>query len=333
MVSRNKRRAALVLCACLCLLTGCRQQKQSVQFFSMDTLMKLTAYSDSADALLQARARIESLDRLLDATDPDSGIFKLQSGDKPPEDITALLQTAQTIASETDGALDLTLYPLSDAWGFYSKEYTVPDAQTIRGLLQNKGAWKLEDGVFTCTDGTKLDLGSVAKGYAGTQAAAVLRDAGITSAVLSLGGNVQTVGAKPDGSPWTIAVADPTDPQGSVGNLYLIDTAAVTSGSYQRYFWQDGFLYHHILDPQTGCPVENDLLSVTVICKDGTLADGLSTALFVLGTERALQLYRTNVLEFDALFVTKQKDILITEGLADRFEKTNADYNDAQILR
>ncbi len=337
MVSKNKRIIALGLCLILLLLSGCRnaQQKKSVQFFSMDTLMQITAYggSETDSALQKARRLIESFDREFDATDPDGWVSRLQNGEKPRGDIAAVLQTAQQIGNLTEGALDLTLYPLSDAWGFYSKKYTVPDTEQIRTLLQNKGAWKIENDIFSCTPGTKLDLGSVAKGYAGDQAAAILRDAGIRSAVLSLGGNVQTVGAKPDGSSWTVAVADPNDPQNTVGNLFLIDMAAVTSGSYQRNFRENGKLYHHILDPATGCPVENDLLSATVVCREGVIADGLSTALFVMGTEKSLQFYRTNVLSFEALFITKRNEILITEGLADRFEKTNADYRDAQILR
>lgn len=331
---RNKTIAVLFL-GMLLTLSGCRKlpQKQTIQFFSMDTLMQITAYTNNDSALKSARKKIESLDTLLDATDPQSAVSLLCDGDTLNSDLFVPMQTAQKIAAETNGALDLTLYPLSDAWGFYTKDYKIPSEETIQNLLSDKGKWTIQGKKLTCTKPLKLDFGCVAKGYAAMQAAALLKADGIESAVLSLGGNVQTIGNKPDGSPWIIAIADPLDPQGSVGNLLLTNTAAVTSGSYQRNFTQNGKTYHHILDPKTGYPVDNDLLSVTVICNDGTAADGLSTALFIIGSDAALKLYQKNVFSFEALFITKKKEIYITEGLTERFEQTNTAYSQVQILR
>ena len=140
----------------------------------------------------------------------------------------------------------------------------------------------------------QIDLGAVAKGYIGDLVADMLRERGITSVLLNLGGNVQAVGAKPDGSPWRIGVRDPLA-DGNLGVLEITDQAVVTSGGYERYFTDaDGSVYWHILDPQTGYPARNGLISVTVVSSEGKKSDALSTALFVMGTEGAAEYWRTH---------------------------------------
>ena len=334
-VSKHKHFAAFLLCLLLFMFSGCinTPPEKSLRFFSMDTLIQFKAYGDCEEALKNARERVEYLDSILDATDKDSVVSCLRDGQSLPQDLLIPLRAAKKIAAQTDGALDLTLYPLSDAWGFFSKNYSVPSAEKIEQLLANKGSWSLNSDLFHCAPQTKLDFGSVAKGYAATQAANILREYGVTSAVLTLGGNVQTIGLKPNGSPWVVSVTDPADSQGIIGNLHLNNEAAVTSGNYQRNFMRNGKLYHHILDPKTGCPAESGLISVTIVCTDSTTADGLSTAIFIIGKENALKLYKSKTFDFEMLLVTEKNEIFITEGLADRFEQTNQNYKQPQVLR
>ena len=332
-VWKNNARIVVLVCVLLSLY-GCGQgKKETIRFFSMDTIMEITAYGDSGEALQQARDTIESLDAELNAADPQSAVSKLQDGDLLPKTVLEPLQAAQAIAAQTNGALDLTLYPLSDAWGFYTKNYRVPSAKEIRSLMQTRGSFSVRNGVYSCADGTKLDLGSIAKGYAGDCAVETLRQNGVRSAILALGGNVQTLGCKPDGSDWIVSVADPLLPEDTVCNLRVGETAVVTSGGYQRNFTEDDQTYHHILSPQTGMPADSGLLSVTILSKDGAMADGLSTALFITGRNGLRELYDRHVFSFEALIITENREIFFTNGLTDRVELTNETYAQPKLLQ
>ena len=147
----------------------------------------------------------------------------------------------------------------------------------------------------------------------------------IASAIVSLGGNVQALGNKPDGTKWRVAVEDPFSEEGDsyAGILEITDQAVITSGAYERYFEQDGKRYHHIIDPATGYPAENGLASVTVVSQDGALADALSTALFVMGKDKALAYWKEHADEFNVILIEDNKDMTITEGLQDCFSSQN----------
>ena len=136
--------------------------------------------------------------------------------------------------------------------------------------------------------------------------------------VISLGGNVQTLGLKPDGSKWTVAIQDPNNTSNWVGTVHVGEMAVVTSGSYQRYFEFDGNTYHHIINPLSAGPVNNNLLSATIICEDGTMADALSTAMFVLGEARALNYWRAYG-GFEMILITKNNQVICTKGLIDNY--------------
>ncbi len=327
-----------LLLSLLALLPGCAAaspapQAETASFLAMDTAMDFTVYG-SAKALEEAEALIMSLEKLVSVTDEHSEIYAIdhQGFGQLTGSAAELMGQALELCRRTDGALDLSIYPIVRAWGFTTGSYQVPEEATIQSLLPLMDYTKIDydaaTGTVTLPEGMEIDLGSVAKGYAGQQAAQLLREAGVQSALLNLGGNVQTVGSKPDGSAWQIGVKDP---QGDAPMMVLsiTDQAVVTSGGYERYFQQDGQTYWHIMDPATGRPAESGLLSVTIVGDDGTVCDGLSTSLFVMGLQRAAELWERSD-DFEAVFVTTDGEVYLTEGLKDRFALTE-DHADTPV--
>ena len=179
----------------------------------------------------------------------------------------------------------------------------------------------------TLDEGTQIDLGGIAKGYASDRVAAIFTEHKVPRGLVRLGGNILAWGDRPDGAGWRIGIQDPADPDNSealAGVLELKDAFAVTSGSYQRYFEEDGKTYHHIIDPATGYPADSGLTSVTVVADrntgSGTLCDALSTALFVMGEEQALEYWRSGAYDFQMVLVTEDGRVVATDGLKDCFE-------------
>ena len=305
----------------LCCLASCGTQPYSSEFFAMDTVMTVSAYGkNSQQAVCSAQEEICRLDGLFSVEKTESEIYELNSSKTiaPSEDTYRVFKKAKEIYNMTDGAFDITVEPLEKAWGFYSSlENRVPTQQEIDLALEHTGFDKLnisEEKVALDND-CAVDLGGIAKGYASGKAAEILKENGVTSALISLGGNVRAVGAKPDGSPWIIAIANPDDNAETSGTLSVKDRAVVTSGGYQRYFEENGQIYHHIIDTKTGYPAKSGLKSVTIVSGDDTLADGLSTALFVMGLEKSAEFYRGNSGLFGAVFITDENEIYVTENL------------------
>ena len=282
----------------------------------------------------QSESLIASLESLVSVTDANSELYAInQTGSGTlTGKASSLMEQALEICRRTDGALDLSIYPIVRAWGFTTGSYQVPDEAEIQALLPlvdyRKIQYDAADGDVTLPEGMEIDLGSVAKGYAGQLVAQMLREHGVQSALLNLGGNVQTVGAKPDGSPWQIGIKDPQG-EDAMMVLSVEDQAVVTSGGYERYFEQDGQTYWHIMDPSTGHPADSGLISVTIVGDEGVVCDGLSTALFVMGLEKAADLWAQSG-DFEAVFVTASGEVYITEGLRDRFALTEQ-YADTPV--
>ncbi len=317
----------LTFASALSLSSGCSSvpQAKSVELFAMDTVMHLTAYGPQAESALgSAASELDRLDAALSVTRQDSSLAVLNAsggGSLSPE-LAQLLPQALEISRMTGGAFDPTLLPLSQAWGFYGDAPAIPEPAQLSAALALCGYEKLaleQDTLQFGQPNMGLDLGGIAKGYAAGQLSSLLKAQGVTSAVLSLGGNVQTVGTKPDGSLWQIAVQDPFDSNAYAGILRCGECAVVTSGAYQRYFEENGRRYHHILDRETGYPAESGLASVTIVCADPVLADGFSTALFVMGLAEASAFWQENSSSFQAILITSSGDIFVTAGLADSF--------------
>ena len=322
-MGRSMRKWICVLLALTVLLglCGCADNRKSTrQFFAMDTVMELTVYGSGAETALDAAEReIYRLDGQLSPEQPRSELANLGSGGAVSEETAQLIARALDAAELTGGAFDPTLYPVVQAWGFFSGDYRVPEKEELKTLLQKTGyeAVSVSGSSVQMPEGFAIDLGGIGKGYAGQRVREVLAEQGVFSALVSLGGNIRAVGAKPDGSPWVIAVQHP-EKDGFLGTVEVQDECVITSGGYQRYFDRDGVRYWHILDPETGAPARSGMLSVTIVSQDDVLADALSTALFVMGAERAEQFWRETG-GFEAVWMTEDGGLFVTEGLAERF--------------
>lgn len=306
---------------------GQSQAEASRDIFAMDTYMSVTAFGENADeAVDTAQAEIERLDAMLSTGNGDSEIAKLNVSGMAELSVDAgyLVERALELYTETDGAFDIAIYPVMEAWGFPSQNYQVPSEDALQERLALVDASKVSYDadsrkVSFGEAGMEIDLGGIAKGYTSARIMDIFRSYGITSGLVNLGGNVQVLGTKTDGSKWRVAVQSPDDERDYLGVLSVSDKAVITSGGYERYFEQDGITYHHIIDPKTGYPAENGLKSVTIVSADGTLADGLSTSLFIMGKEQAAEFWRMHSDEFDAILLTDDGTIYVTEGIADDF--------------
>lgn len=306
--------------------TASSTQPVSQEIFAMDTYMTVTAYGDNAQkGVTDAVAEIQRLDNLLSIGKEDSEISKLnKSGSAALSDDTAVMVAkALDLYKSTGGAFDITVLPLMELWGFTTQEYYVPTEDEIQSTLQRVGADKLtwDESTKTLTLGNKqeIDLGGIAKGFTSSRIMEIFKKDGVTCGMVSLGGNVHLLGTKQDGSAWRVGIQDPNNTDDMLGVLQANDCAVITSGAYERNFEKDGVTYHHIIDPATGKPSNSGLTSVTIVSKDGTLADGLSTSLFVMGKDKAIAYWKQHADEFDTILVDKDRNVYITEGIAGNF--------------
>ena len=312
---------ALLLCGC----TKPQAELQRTDLFAMDTYMELKAWSaDDGSSLQKAAERVAELENTFSVTVESSDISAINHAEGRPVKVTPdtafVIEQAQKISEESNGALDISIYPVLQAWGFTTDETHVPDRETLNTLLPlvDYRRIQLDGDTVSLTDGMQLDLGAVAKGYTGDEIIRILRESGAESAIISRGGNVQALGSKPDGTPWKVGIVDPFAPSENLGVVEITDQAVITSGNYERYFEENGHRYWHILDSADGFPADNGLVSVTIIGDCGLDCDALSTALFVEGTERAIGHWKKRQ-DFEMLLVTDDGRILLTERLKQRF--------------
>ncbi len=281
----------------LLLLPGCRnaatQKPHSAVGYACDTVITITAYApqEAVDATLKI---CTDYDRVFSKTAEGSDIWNLNHANGAPVEVqpeTAdLLRLAVEIGEASGGAFDVTIAPASALWDFRSETPVLPDADVLRAAAARVDYRNIliEGNTVTLKNGAELDLGAIAKGYIADRVAEYLRGEGVTAACINMGGNVVTIGSKPDGSAWTVGVRDPNGaPDQSKAVLELTDASAVTSGTYERGFDLNGVRYHHLLDPKTGWPVQNGLASVTIVGARSDICDALSTACFVLGEQNS----------------------------------------------
>jgi len=317
----------------------------TAELFAMDTVMDLTAYGDNGQAAVDdSSAEIQRLEKLLSRTDADSQISALNNAGGAAVDTgsetAGLIGESLAYSAAVDGAFDITIAPVVSAWGFTTDSYQVPSQAELDKLLTRVDYRRVQVSGSTVTlgAGQSVDLGGIAKGYTSDRVAELFAQDGVSSGMISLGGNVYVCGSKPDGSAWRVGVQDPNNSESYVGVLALTDAFAVTSGGYQRYFVQDGKTYHHIIDPSTGYPAENGLISVTVVAGanaqegtvsgSGTMCDAFSTSLFVMGEEKALDFWRSGKYDFGLVLVTDDGRVLVTKNISGQFtEEKDSGYS------
>lgn len=325
-----------VLMACVTVLPGCagggfgskaEEEPYSKDLFAMDTYMTVSAYGDHGEEAVNAAVKeINRLDALLSTGKDTSEVSKLNrnGGGKLSADTNALMRVALGLYRSTGHVFDITIYPVMKLWGFTDRNYRVPSNAELHEALKLVDASTLDYDADSKTvtytaDGTAVDFGGIAKGYTSATLASLYRKLGVTSGLINLGGNVQTVGRRPNGEEWKVGIRDPRDENGLLGIIETHDAAVITSGGYERYFEKDGVTYHHIIDPVTGYPADNGVLSVTIVSKNGTLADGLSTSLFLMGKAKAIDYWRAHTSDFDFLLCEDDGTLVVSEGLKGNF--------------
>lgn len=301
--------------------------------------MYLKAYGEHADtALGYSSEQILSLEELFSVTSEKSDIWAINHSDGEPvsvsDDTIAVLNKAIEIGGKTNGALDVTIYPLLTEWGFTTDTQQVPTDDIIADKLKLIDYTKIsvKGNTVQLPDNMQIDFGALAKGYTSDCVTEILKENGVKSALVNLGGNVHAVGTKPDGTLWKVGVQNPFSPSEQVCILEIADKAVITSGNYERFFTdENGRKYWHILDSADGFPADNGLVSVTIVGENGLLCDALSTALFVLGTDKAIDYWR-NSADFEMILITDDEKIIYSEGLSD-FINFTASYETEVIYR
>lgn len=338
----HRRAAVLLLCLAMLLpLAGCGESRMvQSQTTAMNTGITLTAYGKNAEVGLRAaEGVIQSMQTMLDPDLPTSYTYAINHANGEnvvvPAQIAKMLTTADTVYKQSGGALDLTIYPLVKRWGFEDGKYYLPTDDEIFADRARLCFDRMVLTSFPSTGGyavsfpesAQLTFAAVARGCAAENAIDAMRQAGVQSGIVALGSNVQTLGTQPDGSPWSVGIQDPNNLTTYLGVVNVGEMAVVTSAGFQcRFTANNGRTYHHILNPVTGYPVNNSLLSVTILCEDGTMADALATAMYVAGESRAISYWRTYG-GFEMILVTSDDRIVCTKGLIDNFTQTVETYS------
>jgi thiamine biosynthesis lipoprotein len=324
----TRRTVLLLSCVVFAFSTtvSCRAKEPARTEFALGTVCTVNLYErGTKDAYDEIFARLRELERTLSANDERSNVSAINrsAGIAPvaaEPDTVNVLSAALAFSEKTGGAFDPAIGPLVRIWNIGNDRADVPAAADIEKALALV-SWKdiildrQKNTVFLAKKGMRIDLGAIAKGYAADEVVGIVERRGIKRAMIDLGGNIYAVGEKAPGTPWVIGIRDPKTSHGlPVASLRANSTSIVTSGIFERYFEKNGVHYHHILDPQTGYPKTNELLSVTIVARSSMNADALSTSAFLLGTERGLALV-ASVPGAEAIFIDRQGRITASPGL------------------
>jgi len=307
--------------------------------FLMGTYVSLQVYDEGKEHVLdEAFTRAEELADQITVNEAGSEMAAINdaAGDSAVEvsaDVFPLLETAYEYSAIPDGGFDMTIGPITDLWRIGFDDARVPEPSEIEEVLPLVDYQFVEldsqnNSIFLTESGMQLDLGAIAKGYIADEIARVFEENDVTTAIMDLGGNVVVMGDSPtrEEGGFNVGIQDPFSERGSyVGALNLSDQSVVTSGIYERYLEEDGEIYHHLMNPDTGYPFDNNLASATIITEDSIDADSLSTVVFGFGLEEGLD-YVNTIEDTEAIFITRDYEIYTSEGLTNNFSLTNDSY-------
>lgn len=315
------QRITALLTATVLFLSGCSfaDKRQDLTYTDtlFDTVIKIQILDSVDEEVLEGCKELcQKYDTMFSNRIEDSEISKINNAKGNPVEVSAetltLIETGIYYSELSDGAFDITISPVSTLWDFKSEPPAVPSEDTIADAVSHVDYHSIiiEGNTVRLTDPEAgIDVGALAKGFIADQLKEYLKEEGVKHALINLGGNVLALGTKLDGSDYNIGIQKPFDESGEpITSVKISDQSVVTSGIYQRYFQQDGKLYHHILDPKTGYPCENSLYSVSIITDSSLTADALSTTCFLLGYEKGMELIN-QLDDTDALFITNDNEI------------------------
>lgn len=312
---------ALLFSAILWVLTGCSMSRDySEQGIYFDTIITLNIYGTKDKAVMQdCLILCEDFEKKFSKTVEDSDVWKLNHAQgawvEVSEETIDILKEAIKYSELTEGAFDVSVAPLTELWQVNNSTLPTEEERKIAMSHVNYQFIEIDGNKVRLTDKkAQIDLGGIAKGYIADKLAELMKERGVTSAMINLGGNIKVVGGKKNGGGWKIAIQKPfANSDEVIGSINIEDKTVVTSGIYQRYFEYDGKIYHHIIDKTTGAPSESDLASVTVIGESSTAADALSTACILLGSEKGMALIE-DIEDVEAVFVTRDGTIAVSSG-------------------
>ena len=353
MINLHKRITPYILCLSLFLvnfLTGCAKSSTTTMAtskplvrtqFILGTAVTIKLYDKQSEEILdKAFAKLSELENTLSINKTNTLIDKVnaQAGKSPvavDDETFNLIKKGLYYSELTDGAFDITIGPLVQLWHIGFSDAKIPTQAEIDAVLPliNYEYVTLDETsktVYLEKEGMMLDLGGIAKGYAADEIALLLKSNGVNQAIIDLGGNIYTLGRKDTNKSWTIGVQDPANPRGAtLGTIPSIDQSLVTSGIYERYLeTEDGTKYHHILNPKTGYPYNNEIVGVTILSNTSIDADALSTAAFALGVDKGLA-FIESLENIDAIFITSDNKLHITSDLKSIFNLTHTNYTSA----
>lgn len=309
------------------LLTGCAKKPEPISRtgFMLDTVVTIDIFDNEDTAVLDGCfEKIAEYEKIFSRTDSESELWAInhrtEDSVQVSEPVRELVERGLYYCELSDGALDITVAPLTDLWNIKQAKTVPPEDKIAEAQkLCDYRAVSLSGNTLTFSNPhTQLDLGALAKGYIADKIKEYLLENGVSSAVINLGGNVLCVGNKVDGTPFRIGVQKPFS-RDTVGTVTAENLSIVSSGVYERYFEENGTLYHHILNPKTGYPYQNGLLSVTILSESSLDGDGFSTLLFSLGLDDGMAL--VNSLEnIEAIFITEDGSLHYSDGAEKLFQ-------------